>query len=238
MELSQAQLEEMVVGKPIDPTVQFYEQAILDVDASKKAGRRIYMDRVMIKRQVPGVTDYVAQRATAQDIKRWPREYQAFQEGIQRRKSPGLEILHGINNSEKQELIDRGFSTIELLANAELLPDHLQHLQPKARRIHMAIMAEESTNDREEDRKEEDRKEESNPEATLPREGTDCEEQRALPTVRGLDHRTDVGQPGTETVRPGLIERGAEGNGEVRREHRPAKVAPIDDWKVDLTWRQ
>lgn len=184
MDYTQKQLEEMVVGKPIDPTIEFYEQALLDVDASKASGRRVYRNTLMIKRQVPGVTDYVAQRATSADVARWPGEYQAFKAGVQAKKSPGLEVLYGISNVERQELIDRGYSTVERLASAIDVPEHLAHLQPPAQRIHAAIKAEEQNNaQQEEDQHEEARRAEEVPAESRQHHRLDVE-QREVPRVQ------------------------------------------------------
>lgn len=165
MELSQKQLEEMVVGKPIDPTIRFYEKAVIDVEASQAAGRRIYNNILMIERRIPGVTDYVPSRAKSHDIRRYPAEYAAYQNTVQRKKSPEVAVIPGISNVEAQELIDRGLGTVERLATSTDVPDHLGHLVQMARRIHEAIKAEEQSNAHEEENQQEDRREEVSAEA-------------------------------------------------------------------------
>ena len=210
MDYTNKQLEEMVVGKPIDPTIEFYEQALLDVEESKAQGRRIYSNVLMIKRQVPGVTDYVAQRATPEDVRRWPSEYQAFKMGVQARKSPGLEVLHGISNVERQELIDRGYSTVERLAAATDVPGHLVHLQPPAQRIHAAIMAEEQNNAQQE---EDNQQKARSPEEVL--------------AEHRLDHGRDVGRPEVPRVQ-GQPREAREGPVTGGRKHRR------QDWEVSF----
>ena len=217
-EYTQAQLEEMVVGKPIDPTIEFYEQAILDVRASKEAGRRVYRSTTMVKRQIPGVKDYVASEAKAQDMKNWPGEYANFQMQLLQKKSPGLEVIPGISNVERQELIDLKLSTLSRLVEGEMsVPVHLQHLVPIASRIQQAIQAEEIRNG------EESNQEESN------------QEERSLPETRGPQYDPDVEQPRVSQVQPGSGGEPAQGNQTGRQEHSSVNQH-LDNWKVDLTW--
>jgi hypothetical protein len=218
IEYTQKQLEVMVEGRPVDPTVTFYEQAVLDVENSNKEGHRVYRNQVMIKRIVPGVTDYVAQRASAQDIKRWPEEYEAFNTEVHKMKSPGLEVLPGISNVEKQELIDRGLSTVARLADSLNVPEHLAHLQPVARRIHQAIQAEEIQHGNEEEGKQEESREETADVSTAPRR----------------DDRADVGQPDIPHVRSNVVTERPEGNKTSGRYNGGGRQ--IDDWKVDFNW--
>lgn len=252
MDYTQKQLEEMVVGKPIDPTVQFFEQALMDPVQSKAAGHRVYNNTIMIKRQVPGVSDYVAQRATKEDIAKWPAEYMAFKHATEARKYPGLEVLYGITNIEKQELIDRGYGTLERLAAATDLPPHLAHLKLPAIRIYEAITAEEVHHDVEE----EDQQEGSREEAYASSRDADGGERGAtrgsdpggpaftgpgngggqsVPAPRRQDDDRHVGQPGLQEVRPGSGEQPAGGNEAGGRQHRAARVKPYD-WQVDLNW--
>ena len=217
MEYTQQQLEEMVVGKPIDPTIEFYEQALLDIEESKRLKRRVYQDVLMIKRRVPGVTDFVAQRAQPEDIARWPAEYQAYKTTVQTKKSPGLEVIYGISNVQRQELIDRGYSTVERLATATDVPEHLAHLQPSARRIHEAIQAEEQHNAQQEENNQQE-----------------ASEARELPAPRRRDDRPDVEQPRVPEVRPRGSERSAEGHEAGRRQHGGAEVNNIDNWSIEL----
>jgi hypothetical protein len=211
MDLSQEKLEELVVGKPIDPTIEFYEQALLDVDASKAEKRRVYKTQLMVKRRVPGVTDYVAQRATAVDVRRWPAEYHLFKTQVESKKSPGVEVIPGISSVEKQELIDRGYSTVERLATAPDLPEYLAHLQPPARRIHMAIKAEESHNGNEEENQQEDRRE--------------AQQAESVPAEHRQHHGPHVGQREVPRV-PGDPREAREGVHQGRRDDSGK------DWEV------
>ncbi len=119
MALTQEQLEELVVGKAPDPHVTFYEQAVLDVEASKAAGRRIWKTEVFIKRTFPGVSDWTPQRAREDDIRKHPAEYQYFLDNRQGIKEPGVEILPGLSVVNLQELRDLGLYTIRALAKAQ-----------------------------------------------------------------------------------------------------------------------
>jgi hypothetical protein len=223
-EYTQKQLEEMVQGKPIDPTIEFYEQAVLNVAKSKEQGKRVYRNTIMIMRRIPGVKDYVASEAKEADFARWPDEFTAYQAQVLMRRSPGLEVIPGISNIERQELIDRGYSTIAKLTEGTAVPAHLVHIQKVAARIHQAIQAEEIHHGSEEERNQEESIEESRPDI--------------VPQAHRQEHNPDVGEHHVQEVQPGRSGEPAEGNPPGRQEHRgqhPA-VSPIDNWKVDLTW--
>jgi hypothetical protein len=221
-EYTQKQLEEMVVGKPIDPTIEFYEQAILNIAESKEQGKRVYRNTIMIMRRIPGVKDYVASEAKEADFARWPDEFIAYQAQVLMRRSPGLEVIPGISNIERQELVDRGYSTLAKLTEGTSVPAHLVHIQRIAARIHQAIQAEEIHHGEEES--EEESIEESRPEI--------------VPEAHRREHNSDVGQRAVQGLQPGRSGEPPRGNDAGRQEHRDQrpKVSPIDNWKVDLTW--
>jgi hypothetical protein len=219
-EYTQEQLERMVQGDPIDPTVTFFEQAILEPTRSREAGRRIYENRLMIKRVIPGVTDYVAQRATAEDVRRWPEEYQEFKNRIQERKSPSLEVIPGIDNVERQELIDRGYGTVARLAAASDVPAHLEHIKASAIRINKAFQAEEQHNANQEESKQEGSEQEA-------RNGSATHRPDNHPAVRQLE---------VPRVQAGEQREDRQGHEEGRRDnHRKGII--VDDWKVEMVWR-
>ena len=220
MELSQAKLEEMVVGKPIDPTVRFYESAVLDVAASKASGRRIYNNILMIERRVPGVTDYVPQRAKARDITRWPGEYAAYKKSVQMKKSPEVGVIPGISNVEAQELIDRGLGTVERLATATDVPAHLGHLVPMARRIHEAIQAEEINSEQEESSKEGPGEEKGNSLKAFRERG-----EPDVPAPGRQEHRGDVGRPEPAPAQGNAREAG-------QRLHPSGQLNGRQDWSL------
>ena len=235
-EYTQAQLEEMVVGKPIDPTIEFYEQAILDVRSSKEAGRRVYRSTTMVKRQIPGVKDYVASEAKAQDIKNWPGEYANFQMQLLQRKSPGLEVIPGISNVERQELIDLKLSTLSRLVDGAMnVPGHLQHLVPIASRIQQAIQAEENRNAEESNQEEGSQEASSRNEAEPDLTGTG--QGRPMLEARGPQHDTNVQQPDIQKVQPRGGREPAQGNEEGRQEYSGVR-SRIDNWKVNMVWSQ
>lgn len=219
-DLSQAELERMVQGKPVDPTITFFEQAILDPEESKKQGRRIYINRLMIKRVIPGVDDYVAQRARPEDVRRWPEEYNAFKTQVQERKSPGLEVIPGIDNIERQELVDRGYGTIRRLAQAVDVPEHLKHVQASAVRLHHAFEEEQHHGEVQESHSEE----EASTESTENLGVLEGDRQVHDPVIEGRE------DPRVQEAR----DRPAEGNGQDRRFNGNSE---IDNWNVDMVWR-
>lgn len=146
-EYTQAQLERMVQGKPQEPTVVFYDQSKMDVDASKAAGRRVYNTVLMVKYTQPGVTDWAPQRAQKADIANNPEEYDLYLRTKDDVGSPSVTIIPGISPDESQELIDYGIVTITKLCEATILPAHLQHIQASARRLNEVLKHERQTNE-------------------------------------------------------------------------------------------
>lgn len=139
MELSQKQLEEMVVGKPGSPTVSFFDKPVLDRAKSEEAGRRVYRDQLMVKKTQPGVADWVAEYAQPADILRYAEEYDRYKNTRKGTTSPSIDVLPNIEPTHKQELIDYGLGTIDLLVSADVLPDHLKQAQDAAKIIYSAL---------------------------------------------------------------------------------------------------
>ena len=144
MDLSQKQLEELVVGKPTRARVSFYDQMTLDVAESKKQNRRIYREVCYIKETYPGVTDWVPRKATPADAGRFPDEYRLYQ--TQKMEvSKGLTVpvssVPGITPAERQELIDYGIVDLAALAEADTLPPHLVPLKCRAKMTLEALQA-------------------------------------------------------------------------------------------------
>lgn len=149
-ELSQAQLEELVEGKPQKPRAVFYEKAALQVDESKLAGKRIYKTRVYIKLIQSGVTDNISFTAKPKDIEEFQEEYQYFLNNRQgSTKAVLIDIIPNLNIANKQELIDMGLSTIERLAAATVVPPHLEHIRQSA--ITFQKVLQEQSNGRQEE---------------------------------------------------------------------------------------
>lgn len=173
MEYTQQELEEMVTGRPADPHVTFFEKAILNVEKSREAQRRIYDTHTFIQKRYPGVTDYVPEIATKQDLKRYAVEYANFKATEPGASSPAVEIIPNLTMAEKQELRDIGIRNIKQLAEANTVPLHLSHAQKMARVIYAAM----EQNDAEE------------------RSSTGEAVQENGPAPLGQDNRHDVGQP-------------------------------------------
>jgi hypothetical protein len=138
-ELSQDQLEEMVVGKPSDPNVVFYDQAILNVTRSKAAGKRMYDNCCFMKETQHGVDDWTPIVARKEHYKKHPEEYKYYLSNRQGIRSPSVNIIPNISPAEIQELIDFGLSTIKLLASATIVPSHLEHIQQSAKTIQSVL---------------------------------------------------------------------------------------------------
>ncbi len=127
-DLSQKQLEEMVTGKPADPYVTFHDQSVLDIPASKAAGRRVWKEQLFITRKYPGVSDYIAKRASQQDIDQHPVEYQQYL-ASKESNAPSVLLIPGMTQSHANELRDLGITTIEHLADANAVPPEFAKYQ-------------------------------------------------------------------------------------------------------------
>jgi len=137
---TQAQLEEMVVGKVEKPRATFYEKAVLDVGASKIAGRRIYNPTIFIQLIQPGITDNISYSAKRADIEEYYDEYEYFMSTRQgSNTSVPIDIIPGLNISHRQELIDIGLQTIDRLANAQTVPHHLEYAKISAMTLNSVL---------------------------------------------------------------------------------------------------
>ena len=193
-ELSQKQLEELVVGKPGQPNVVFFDKSKIDPLESQKAGRRVYKTRTYVKMTYPGQTDWVAELATQDVIDAHPEEYQHYLNNKHEVRAAGVDLIPGLKLEHVQELIDYGLSTVPALAKATVVPPHLEYAQRMAQRIQAAI---EGANDVEE------RIEESHQEAQP--EGRGIPGAREAEDVHAVDRRIErgpVGRPAPETRRP------------------------------------
>jgi hypothetical protein len=153
-ELSQTQLEELVNGKPAEPRAEFFEKAVLDTQASRKANRRIYRKAVYVTKTQPGVIDRVAELAQPVDFTKYPEEYQYFLNTKQGDKAASISIIPGLDIIHLTELQDFGLYTIKQLATADLVPPHLTYAQEAAVRIYQALYTQENTHEQEESNQE------------------------------------------------------------------------------------
>jgi len=139
-ELTQSQLEEMVVGKNSKARATFYEKAALNVSASKLHNRRIYRPTVYVTLIQPGVTDGISYPAKKADIEEYPEEYQHFMLNRQgKKKSVKIEIIPGLDIIHMQELIDMGLSTLDRLAESLSVPEHLEYARESAIALNRAL---------------------------------------------------------------------------------------------------
>lgn len=142
-ELTQHELEILVEGKPQVARSVFYDKAIMNVQKSRAAGRRVYDTVCFLKETQAGVTDWVAVKARENHIKLYPEEYQHYLASRRGAISPSIEIIPNITPAEMQELIDYGLSTIRVLSEAEQVPPHLTHIHQNAK-VLQAVFKEQS----------------------------------------------------------------------------------------------
>jgi hypothetical protein len=156
MPLSQKELEVLVEGKSEIARATFYEKAKLDVGQSKLEGKRVYHTATYIKLHQPGITDNISYVAQPHDIAEYPEEYEYFLSHRQGTQTGVLiDIIPGLNITDRQELIDMGLSTIERLAEAETVPQHLQYAKVSAGAFNVVLKEQSNGDNKEEDSKEE-----------------------------------------------------------------------------------
>lgn len=199
-ELSQEKLEEMVVGKAPPLNVTFYEKAMLDVEKSKVAGKRVYFTTIYVRKKAPGVTDSISYRATEQDKRKYPEEYQHFlstRQGAQ--KGVPIDIIPGLGLAHMQELKDMGLNTVEQLSDAKALPHHLDYAYQSARVLVQALQEQANGNEEE----------------SISEEGRTDE----VPAADRPEHSARVGKPAVPARNGSQNEEAAEGNGAGRPAH-------------------
>jgi hypothetical protein len=206
MELSQEQLEELVEGKPAKPRAVFYEEAVINQQKSKEAGRRIYDKALFVRESHAGVRDSIAHRANEEDIRTYPDEYRYFMSTRQGTKQVGIEVIPNLDVAHLQELRDYGLLTIPKLAEAESVPLHLEYARQAAVVFNKALQ--ETNHAHEEESKRES-----------PRQAEDVSQ------IRGREHGDHVGQPETPRGNGSRDHREvAGGNGQGRRAQRSEGV--------------
>lgn len=215
-ELSNAQLEEMVVGKPQRGTAEFFEKAALDVAESNKQGRRVYSTEVYVMVRQSGVRDAISYKATPEDFREYPAEWERFQNNRQGTKqSPKIDIIPGLQLVHMQELIDMGMSTIESLANTVKVPDHLEYARQSA--IMLNHVLEEQYASQEKDQREEESSAPEGVSASGRPEHADRVRRSPLQGSGG-DHRRET----EEGLRPS------------GQEHHRQGVNTLDNWKFEF----
>jgi hypothetical protein len=188
----------MVVGRPPDPNVVFFEKAVIDRARSEAEGRRIYETKIYIKKSYPGVTDWVAHEASRQEIEKHRAEYDYFIQNRQGVQEAGINIIPGLNIIHMQELTDYGLSTISRLAEADTVPPHLQYAQDLARKIQLALGGEQHG---------EEGKQEGGPGGR--EEHVQAQGAEAVPAPSGREHGGPVERPEPARVRRDGAGRGA-----------------------------
>jgi hypothetical protein len=218
MELSERELEKLVIGEQPKPRAVFFDQAVLNVEESNKAGRRVYDKKVYILLKAPGVRDSVSYEAQKADVIEYADEYRAFLASREQSKKPGIEIIPNLDLAHLQELRDYGILTLDQLAGSQV-PEHLEYAKRSAAALNKAI--EEQNHASEETHRQESR-DEVFPEASHVHE------------VRGQQHADHVGRREPEASGRSEAESGTpQGDAPARREHDYQRIK--DEWTVTLT---
>lgn len=120
-----------VIERSARPHAEFYLHAVLDIDASKQEGRRIYHDATYIKIKAQGAKDFVSRKATEEDKRIYAKEYAAF---INDSEPEGMDVGLLIQSlGDLAEAKSLGITTVEKLAEIEVLPENLKPYRNKAK---------------------------------------------------------------------------------------------------------
>lgn len=219
--LSQRELEELVVGKSQNPNAIFFEHASLDVERSKTEKRRIYNTLVYLKLSHPGVTDSVSYQAQKEDLIKYKDEYEYFLNNKQGSQKPGVEIIPNLELAHLQELRDYGILNIVQLAEMEVIPHHLEYAH-RAAKIFNKALQETSNGKIEEDRIEE-----------VQTEDVSADDRQ--------QYQQDVRRPTVQASNDGegQVRETAEGRSSGRRSHGRGNIVgnPIDNWSVGINFK-
>lgn len=217
MELTNEELERLVVGEQPKARAVFYEQAVLNVQESKRQGRRVYDKKIYIQLRAPGVRDNASYEAQKADIIEFHKEYQDFLRSREDAKLPGIEIIPNLDLAHLQELRDYGILTIKKLAESNV-PSHLEYAKQSAIVLNKAF--EEQSN------AEKESSEEAGSESRAEGPGNVHE-------IRGREHADHVGRPPVEESGRREAGRVAEGHDASGREHHRQGLT-TDDWSVEF----
>ena len=215
---TQAQLEEMIEGKSPNPRAIFFEHAALNVPKSKEAERRIYDKKVYIKLTQPGVADSMSYEAQKGDLARYPDEYAYFLQNRQGVRHPGIEIIPNLDIAHLQELRDMGLLTIPKLAEAVIVPPHLEYAHRAAKVFNQALQ-------------ETSHVEETSTEET----GQKVHEGEIMPpNDRQQQHNHVERRAVPRSTRTEEVGKTSEGNDQDRRAQRNQSVNPVlsTDWEI------
>jgi hypothetical protein len=237
-DLTQAQLEELVVGKAQNPNVIFYEHATLNVPKSHEHGRRMYDTKVYVKLSQPGVSDNISYLAQKEDIKKYPDEYQYFLANRGGKSEPGIEIIPNLDIAHLQELRDYGILTVAKLAGMETVPPHLEYAHKAAKVLQTAF---EVMNNGKEESVEED------PRSAIEQAGFQeagaVNGRRTLPQAGGQELIHDALRHPIPTRPEGEAREAARGDEEGRQvQHDHVVKKPVDpsrawdNWRLEITY--
>jgi hypothetical protein len=223
-ELSYEELEEMVVGKKINPNAYFFEQAVINLEESKRQGRRVYDTKIYIKLSQAGMSDSMSYEAQAADFRQYKTEYQYFLANRQGTQAPDISIIPNLQIAHLQELRDYGILTIPKLAELESVPPHLEYAHRAARIFNLALL--EAKNGTQESKTE--------PVAASRRE--DCNPVRDVYEADRQEHGNDVGQRGLPASDIGESGSDSKGNEEDRQtQHREDFLNKgWDNWRMQF----
>jgi hypothetical protein len=126
------------IGNPIEENmyqedgalIEFFQDAIQNNKKTKDEGRPVFDDKDFIRIQTPGDTHTVIVRiATEQDKKRFPKCWNAYQQGQQMsQEGTPLEQWNLISRSQTLELKHKGIATVETLV--QVSDTNLQKMGP------------------------------------------------------------------------------------------------------------
>lgn len=120
-----------VVQKQIKPKIEFFTHAKLDLAASENEGRRVYKDTTYIKIKPQGCRDFLSRKATEEDKRLYPKEYALFNTEASPVGTDVALLIPSLGDLAEARAL--GITTVEKLADIEVLPDNLIQYRNKAK---------------------------------------------------------------------------------------------------------
>lgn len=98
--------------------VYFRKNRQIDTFETLRTGKETYKENILLYKKVKGSTNIPVSRATEEDKRKYPREWEAFKRGESNEESGLLSELYGIRLNDLQYLRSVDINTIQELADA------------------------------------------------------------------------------------------------------------------------
>lgn len=123
-------LAEIIDPRQLQVQAQFIDGATIDAKATAARGYRVYRIAPFIRVRIGGQADTACHPARPEDVKQFPREWQAYQN----RRAPETDIasLPGMDEATARTIRELGLFSVERLAEAPVVESIEQAPEPSA----------------------------------------------------------------------------------------------------------